>query len=208
MSYAISWAASESPASVLILKDVAAGLQSIATAIALMAGGIWAYYKFFRSRTFHPRLEGAIEANVVKRSQYPMLQVEINLKNGGLTSLFIVQHGSGLRILRCSDNDSGDLYDDVPWEHLSTRSVFESHEWIEPSESISEKILLQLGPEAAVAYKLDLRLVAGTNVSKAPAHRFTSIVIPKDDAPKLKNQRESSMRNPRLLRGTSRGRWF
>jgi hypothetical protein len=88
-------AASESPVPVLVFKDLAAGVQSVVTVIALIVGGIWAYYKFFRSRTFVPRLEGSIDAKVAERVNGLLLDVNIQLKNVSLTRLDIIQKGPG-----------------------------------------------------------------------------------------------------------------
>jgi hypothetical protein len=175
-------AAATSPEPVLVFKDVAAGLQSVATAIAFLAGGIWAYYKFFRSRTFRPRLEGEIEAKSTVRATGLLLDVRIRLKNAGLTRLDIIQQGSALRLLSCDEIEPQALYRDVSWKHLSSIEVFKAHEWIEPSESICERVLLHVGDACVAAYKLDLRLVAGTKRAKAPAHRFVDIVLPEPEA--------------------------
>jgi hypothetical protein len=162
---------------VLVVKDLAAAAQSVATAVALAVGGIWAYYKFFRSRTFRPRLEGAVQARLVRSGGRRLIDVTVTIKNAGLTRLDLTQEGSGLRFFCNTGEESDYLYDQLPWRHLITHPVFTAHAWVEPSESISDRLLVQLEDDAALAYRLELRLVAGTS-RNAPAHTFVQIVLP------------------------------
>jgi type IV secretory pathway VirB9-like protein len=60
--------------------------------------------------------------------------------------------------------------------------VFKDHEWIKPSESICERTLMYLGDSKAAAYKLELRLVAGTKGADPPAHHFVGIALPQKAA--------------------------
>jgi hypothetical protein len=167
--------AAASPVPVLVFKDVTAGVQSLAAAIAFLVGGVWAYYKFFRSRTFRPRLEGEISSEFIRREGALLANITLTLRNVGLTRLDIHQKGSGLRVLAYDGADPEYLFEDVPWERVQTLAVLQHHEWIEPSERVSDRLLLYLGQGDAVAYKFDLRLVAGTKGSAAPAHRIIAI---------------------------------
>lgn len=39
-----------------VFKNWTAAIASFVTALAVIAGGVWAYYEFVRGRTFHPRI--------------------------------------------------------------------------------------------------------------------------------------------------------
>ena len=67
--------------------DTAQGIASIAQALAILVGGIWAYFKFFRGRTFARRAEVALEASVVSSGVEEFLKVAVNLRNTGASKI-------------------------------------------------------------------------------------------------------------------------
>jgi hypothetical protein len=144
------------------LKSAAPVLEfahTFAETAALVLAGVWAYYKFFRGRTFRPRLELTVSGTIRQTGTSAELLALAQIKNVGLSKLVVSQAGTALVILRSLPitEETGPL---VPWEQVSVLPVFEKHAWIEPAETITDQQLLQLSFAESTAIKLDLRVVA------------------------------------------------
>jgi hypothetical protein len=133
-------------------------MKKIAEIIAVFIGGVWAYYKFFRGRTFRPRLEFSLSGTAQHEKHSLQLLASVQMKNVGLSKIEITQSGTALIILR-----SLPVTEEAPaiiqWQQLIVLPVFEKHAWIEPGETIKNQVLLEL-QLAESAVKLDLRIVA------------------------------------------------
>ena len=136
-------------------------LESIATTIALIIGGIWAYFNFFKGRAYHHRLEPKIMCKTFKRDGAYYLLTISQLTNVGLSRVDIEQKGSGLRILNYKPEAARRMLgEDAGWQHLVTYPVFTKHKWIESKETIEDPFLIELRDSSAVASKLELRIVS------------------------------------------------
>ena len=135
--------------------------KTVAEILGIVVGGLWAYYKFFKGRTFRQRLELAVSGNTWQTNGMTHLRACIEMKNVGLSKLEISQEGSGLRIFYQlpiqTANGSASV---VEWERLMTLPVFEKHKWIEPGETIADQTLISIGRVDARAVKLGLRIVS------------------------------------------------
>lgn len=119
---------------------------------ALIVGGLFAYLKFFKGRTYRPRLELTIRGILGEKDGIRYLVPSVTVKNIGLAKCGIRQTGSGIRI--------SDYQSDGEWGKPRVVSILTSHEWIESGETVSDEILVPLeGPES-IAYMLELRLVS------------------------------------------------
>ena len=67
--------------------DWADAVAALTQALAILLGGLWAYFKFVRGRTFAHRLELGIDASTVATAQGTGLKVTATVKNVGLTKL-------------------------------------------------------------------------------------------------------------------------
>lgn len=143
------------PAFQTVLEDA----KTISEIFAIFVGGFWAYYRFFRGRTFRPRLEFLVSASVQRTGSSSELLAYLQMKNVGLSKVEISQRGSGLRVFR-SLPASPDDPTHVRWERLVTLPVFENHAWIEPSETIKEQMLLRVVLAESTAVKCELRIVS------------------------------------------------
>src|SRR3989442_15004843 len=72
--------------------------QKIGNLIAVLVGGLWVYFNYFRGRTFYPRLQLELTGRIVRRGGSNYVLVTMQLKNTGLSRVDIEQEGSGLRI--------------------------------------------------------------------------------------------------------------
>src|SRR5215469_5898239 len=122
------------------LTQAIANVKAIAETLALMIGGLWAYYKFFKGRTFRPRLELTVSGKAWSRDNVTYLVAGMSLKNVGLSKLELSQEGTGLRVFSQS-MVSPENATKAEWDRKITLSVFEKHGWIEPGETISDQAL-------------------------------------------------------------------
>jgi len=134
------------------------------TGVAVIAGGIWAYFKFAKGRTFHPRLEVDLSGQWrkvghrrrVNRKQ--LLQARIRVKNIGASKVTLLQEGTGLRVSLLAANQSSPPAP-AGWESQKVFVVLKEHAWIEPGETVSDDLLLNLGTSTAVPTLFEARLV-------------------------------------------------
>jgi hypothetical protein len=136
--------------------------KDIAEVIAIVVGGIWTYFNYFRGRTYRPRLECSLKINLVKDHSKSFLDVTANLKNVGLSRVKIKQEGTGVLIYALQPQ----LNPSVPvlshWNSdYRVFEVFKDHGWVEPGEPISQPLLVQLPHEPALAYRVVLKLNSG-----------------------------------------------
>jgi hypothetical protein len=136
-----------------IIKDINALVQTA----AIIVGGIWAYLKFAKGRTFRPRLEPTISGKTFINDGYIYLFVKTMLKNVGGSRVDIEQEGTGLRILTAS-TDEPETVLSSDWQSTASFDVFKDHEWIEPGETISEERLIAIKKDHWIALRLELQI--------------------------------------------------
>jgi hypothetical protein len=136
-------------------------LQKLFTILAIIAGGVWAYFHYFRRRTYRLRLEPKVSGTVIFRDGMRYLIATAQLKNVGLSKARIEQRGTALRV-----------YAYYPSAHtlsacrcvntirIATFPVFEHHEWIESGELIEDQRLIAMPSEEQIAFLVELRLVS------------------------------------------------
>jgi hypothetical protein len=61
----------------------------VATVLGIAAGGTWAYYKFLKGQTFHAHCLVSLEPCLVTVGGCPALQVDVSIKNAGLTPILL-----------------------------------------------------------------------------------------------------------------------
>jgi hypothetical protein len=159
-------------------KDVTAGISSIVTALAVIVGGSWAYFKFVRGRTYEPRLAVELVGEWRKIGGNDVLHVRIRVSNVGSSYLALNQYGTGLRVsFPAEDQDR----DEVVWDMVPLRSnagdavpkeagserdslpartfnVLVEHEWIEPGETVFDDLLLNFNRPPEIC-KLEVTLI-------------------------------------------------
>ena len=132
-------------------------IGTIVTAAAVIIGGIWAYFNFVKGRTYRPRLEVGLSAQWHAAAGPPLFHLVISVKNIGSSKVDLVQKGTGIRVSRPQTGPT--TPDDmIEWSSVGVFEIFTAHEWIEPSETITDHLLLSLDrPEDPVL--LEARLI-------------------------------------------------
>lgn len=149
-------------------KNIAAGVASIATTVALLIGGVWAWFKFIRGRTFNPRISYEIlgQWRPIDDATAYVLHVRVRVTNISAAAITLRQYYTALDVSFLRGRQS-ELPDIVEWEnYLASRTdpsqvgafaVLEECNWIEPGETVTDDLMLELGRRPAIA-KLELSL--------------------------------------------------
>jgi hypothetical protein len=147
-----------------IAEKVGKAAEGFLTALAILAGGVWAYYKFIKGRTLKPHLELTVKGRFLRGARNDFLQVVMHIHNVGGSQVSLKQEGSGLDYARAIV-DPVDLPSyGAPWDDAETISVFEDHHWIEPGEKVKDEALIFIAPGIEPApYRLKLTIVGTTS---------------------------------------------
>lgn len=150
---------------------------TLITGAAVVVGGIWAYFKFVKGRTFRPRLEVHMSGQWRKVDQRQLLHARIRVKNIGSSNVALVQKGTGLRV-----SVLGPTQPSPPalssWDRQKVFVILREHAWIEPGETVSDDLLLNLGTPDPVLTLFEARLVWGRN--RGNVVFFAREIIPAD----------------------------
>lgn len=123
--------------------------------IAIVVGGIAAYFKWFRGRVYRQRLE-TVAGGSFKANGGQHLLVNVRTKNVGLSEVRIEDEGSGLRIFSSRPAASPASVKNVVWEHCATFPIFEEHGWIESNETIEHQRLIELPKREYLAFRIEV----------------------------------------------------
>jgi hypothetical protein len=155
----LAQAGSDEKASLLDnVKTVVDIVGTAVTAAAVMIGGIWAYFKFVKGRTYRPRLEAGLSGQWSLVDGRHLLQARITVKNIGASMVRLLQEGTGLRVsVLAPDQPAAPAC--AAWKNLRVFEILGEHEWIEPEETVSDDLLLDLGISEPVSTLFEARLV-------------------------------------------------
>lgn len=144
----------------MTLSDTLSNIESVLTSVAIVIGGAWTYFHYFKGRIYKPRLEPNVVGKVRAEPTAYYLLVTSHLKNVGLSKLTIQQEGSAIRVFACNPISETKEVESADWTHLATFSVFERHSWIEPGELIEDHQLITIPRNSATVVRVDLRVVS------------------------------------------------
>jgi hypothetical protein len=140
------------------VKTIADIVRNVATAVALIVGGIWAYFKFVKGRTYRPRLEIGLFGQWRLINGEHQLHARITVKNIGASVVTLLQPGTGLRVSLLATEQPAAPAPAV-WESQRVFKVLVEHQWIEPGETVSDDLLLRLDVTDPVPTLFEARLV-------------------------------------------------
>jgi len=174
----VNVAAAPSPDSVLVnIQTVVETVASAVTATALVIGGLWAYFKFVKNRTYRPRLDVELSGQWRQIDQQHFLQARISVKNIGASKIDLVQHGTGLRINTLGSQVSA-AGSPAPWHSQGVLPLLIEHAWIEPGETVTEDQLIRAFRPAPELTLFQSRLVWRLSGHEAKVAVLTSRIVP------------------------------
>lgn len=170
-------------------KNLAEGIKNVVTTSAVIIGGIWAYLKFVRGRTYRPRLSVDVAGQWLKLddagpsrrglaqwilgrpaddSARNVFQTRIRVTNIGASKVSLKQYGTGLLVSFPAQQQPEPPYD-FEWDYApkyrgddqpQTFEILKQHAWIEPGETVSDDLLLDLDRSPEIV-RLEVHLVWG-----------------------------------------------
>ena len=145
----------------MVLTDLTTTAEVVSSAVtttAVIVAGVWTYFKFIKGRGFRPHLDVATSALWVSDGETFDLEVTLRLKNIGSSKVELIQKGTGIQISRLADNQSP-APAEARWDSIGgVFEVFVKHEWIEPSETIEDELLVRMPCDPQVL-QLESRVV-------------------------------------------------
>jgi hypothetical protein len=158
-------------------KTVAEIIGTLITALAVIVGAVWAYYRFVKGRTYRPRLEVSMGGEWLTVDGTRLLLARVRLRNIGASVVELLQKGTGLRVSALADSDSPGR---LSWVPGRVYTIFEEHEWIEPGETVSDDMLLRLAVAEGQPVLFEARLVWKWSGGKRNIVVFARQVVPAD----------------------------
>jgi hypothetical protein len=115
--------------------------NDVATTLAILVGGAWAYFKFLRGRTFASRAELEVAGSLFAYDRDQIIHAKVTLTNMGLSKLSLMPSGKviylyGIPASQWSPEGN------VEWQKLVVSKVLEGHRWIEAQETVSDDALI------------------------------------------------------------------
>lgn len=138
--------------------DVAETWQAILTAAAIILGGLFTYYKFFKDRVYRPRINIKVDAGHVEIGLLHFLMCRVTMENKGSTKLEILRDRSAIL---CFQGTPGGPFTMTKWgsDAATTVLIFQKHGWFESGEMISDDALIAIPADDDHVYRLRYRLV-------------------------------------------------
>lgn len=149
---------------------------NIVEAMAILVGGIWAYFRFVKGRTCRMRTEISLSGEWIVVNGLDLLQTRVSIKNIGSSKVGLIQRGTGLRVSVLSE-EQAEPPGRAQWRSLRVFIIFEEHEWIEPEETVSDEVLLNLNCAEPVSTLLEARLVLARSWPRKNVAVFARRVI-------------------------------
>src|SRR5690348_9456953 len=110
--------------------------KNVVEVLAIIVGGFWTYFLFFKGRTLKHRLEMSVNAAIEFLHGKHYLVVHGELKNIGNSRVKLDIEESGIAIYPGEPKGLGAAeVSTVSWHTRAMFNVFSNHEWIEPMET-------------------------------------------------------------------------
>ncbi len=152
----ITLLAGDAPSTLENAKTLSDLVTNVITSAALIVGGIWAYFRFVKERTYRPRLDVSLSGQWIQVSDRRALLVRIAVKNIGASVVTLLQRGTGVKVQTVSDAPGSGL---VGWDGDRVFEVLVPHQWIEPGETVTDELLVDPGTATPGVTRILARLV-------------------------------------------------
>ena len=133
--------------------QIADGIQKAFTALGVLVGGIWTYYKFVKGRIRKPRLDITVSGTLILIDQQEYLKIAVKVKNVGLTNVKI-ENTTSIEVSTL-DYYPPPFVRNARWVSQITLPLLTAHSRIEPGEPVEDVFLVSLRDKEAKALKID-----------------------------------------------------
>jgi hypothetical protein len=138
--------------------------EKIVTILAIIVGGFGAYWRFFKGRTYHNRLQPEVAGKLVRKGELNCLWVTMRLKNVGVSSVYLKKDGTRIDVFYAAEHNAQTTHLGI-WQHLKTFRIFENCKWIESGEAAKDELLIHIPGELPVAFKIDMTVNSTKDIS-------------------------------------------
>jgi hypothetical protein len=153
-------------------KEFADAVASLTQALALIAGGVWAYFKFAKGRTFRDRLTPRVSAKFISIGESTFLSVTTQLHNVGLSRIAFNQEASLLIVFEYVPAVAEEIVS-VRNKRLASFLIFgDKYRYIEPNEIVERQCLIGLPQVSNIGYQVEVEVVTDSGLG----WRATTIV--------------------------------
>jgi len=141
-------------------KEFTDAFANLIQSLALIAGGVWAYFKFAKGRTFRDRLTLTGNGRFVSIDGSVFMVVTVQLKNVGLSRIAFAQKGNSLDVNEYVPPQSAEIMS-VPSNSLGTFEFFgDTDRYIEPNEIVERQTLIVLPRISPIGYQLKIEVLS------------------------------------------------
>lgn len=150
-------------------KETVEVLSALVTMGAITAGGIGAYFKFFKGRVFHTRLELALTHSWMQKGDTLYLQMSASAKNTGTSNVTLLKSEPSEHFLEvevCDAVPNAAHWEICGWQRVKTLPLFEIEDNIEAGESITKDELIIVPLSNGIALKISVYVRARKNPFK------------------------------------------
>lgn len=150
------------------IEKTTGSFEHLVTALGIILGGIWVYYRFFRERVFKIRLELDVSAELVKLDKNVFIRAKLKIKNTGLSRIDFGNGTAHLIVSGYNKNLNQEYLnkmalDPLRVSELKPIKVFINHEWIESGETIKDEVFFAINTNQIIAWHLHFRVVANSS---------------------------------------------
>jgi len=141
-------------------KDVTETLSNVIQSLALVGGGVWAYFKFAKGRTFRDRLTPKVSGRFVSIDGSVFLVATAQIQNVGLSNIAFSPQASALIVFEYVSTEAEQIVS-VRTKRLTSFGVFgETDRSIEPNEILTRQSLIALPGASNIGYQLEFEVVS------------------------------------------------
>ncbi len=158
--------------------EVAKGSQALVQSVAILIGGMWAYGKFVRGRTYHPRCTLSLEVAYRPVNESAAFRVDVTVLNSSLSAIVLPADLVQRLTIRAVDkygwaeavqSKTDPLWDDLDEEAITVEMLSNSArsfgDWrLEPAEPWHRSFLVPV-PASGEAFQAEV-LIQGRRYSR------------------------------------------
>jgi len=177
------------------LSTAASITSDLAASAAVFFGGIWAYFKFARGRTFATRADLKVTPEYHKNDPTDCLLIGVSLQNKGTSRILLDQEVG--QLLEISGADSLEPQQAINWTLLHRDTVFPSDHSVESLEDIYDEVLAPIPHHglngAWIAFKINVEITTKKRWWKTYADGWSGfdVFYPSGVAPTLSTAAKS-----------------
>lgn len=141
-------------------KEFTDALRNLVQALAFIGGGIWAYFKFVKGRTFQESLTPVVTGKFASIDGVIYLIAITQIKNVGLSKIVFNHYGSALILYEYLPSTEKEIHT-VADKRLTSFEVFhEKDRYIEPNEIMEAQRFISVPGPLQLAYRLEVEILS------------------------------------------------